>query len=186
MSSGKEMFGNRIDLPKRINYCSMAIGPYSVPEWSSVPIGPSEPGARLYPDLPWAVELDLRQAQGPHPTQSVPQAAPIPQPDNYFAHKLHGAAAPSLAPGRVADTAPVARLYPDLPWAVELELRQDNISQAPPIDIPWRKTAEAESEVELPSSPPASLAPWTEPARPSRVAERGKQTPLWPSERSIA
>jgi hypothetical protein len=42
------------------------------------------------------------------------------------------------------------------------------------------------SDVELPSSPPASLAPWTEPARPYRAAERGKPASLRRSERSSA
>jgi hypothetical protein len=162
-----------------------------VPERSSAPTGTLELDARLYPGLPWAVELELRQSQGPHFIQSDPQAtgplpAPMPQTGSPSAHPLHGVAPPSLVPGRVADTAPVARRYPDLPWAVELELRQDEISQAQAVDIPWRKTPEMGSEVELPSSPPAFLAPWTEPARPYRVAERGKLVPLRPSERSSA
>ena len=180
------MFCYQIDFPKSPS--SVAIGPYSVPERSSVPTGAPEPDARLYPHLPWAVELELRQAQGAHPTQSIPQAAgpSAPMPNNPSTHPLHGAAAPSLAPGGVADSMPVARLYPDLPWAVELELRQGEISQAPAIDIPWRRAPEMESEVELPSSPPASLAPWTDPARPYGVAEQGQNGPLWTMKRSIA
>ncbi len=140
------------------------------------------PAARLYPELPWSVELELRRAAEMHVVPEWPAEAAV-APDAAMsapAHPLHGPA-PSMSAAAPA-AGVVARLYPDLPWSVELALRQDEIRQAPTLDIPWHGAAPV--AVELPSTPPARLRPWVE---PEHGAGAGRERPAaQPAGRFIA
>jgi hypothetical protein len=151
------------------------------------------PVARLYPHLPWTVELELRQAAAPQPGPPSAEMAPIaaaPQ-ESPSTHPLHA----PFSRARAIETKPagaptvVGRHHPELPWSVESEWRQANFLQTEAVNIPWLKDSRdaARNEVELPSAPPATLTPWTDPARadPLGATERGKSAPRRPLGRSI-
>jgi hypothetical protein len=149
--------------------------------------------ARLYPNLPWTVELELRQAtaqQHGSPASEVAAIGSVPQ-ENPSSHPLHAQFSQTRGIGTKPAGARVvaARRHPELPWSVESEWRQADFLQTEAADIPWLKDIrdEARNEVELPSAPPATLTPWTDPVRadPLGGAERGKSIPRRPVGRSI-
>jgi hypothetical protein len=152
------------------------------------------PVARLYPNLPWTVELELRQAAAQQHRSSPVEAAAIApaRHETPSSHPLHAEFSPSWAIGTQPAGAPmmVARRHPELPWSVESEWRQPDFLPSEAAEIPWLKDIrdEARNEVELPSTPPATLTPWTDPARadPLGGTERGKSAPRRPLGRSIA
>jgi hypothetical protein len=154
----------------------------------------ASPVARLYPNLPWTVELELRQAAARQQGSSPVEAAAIApaRHESPSSHPLHAEFSQSWAIGtkRVGAPVVVGRHHPELPWSVESEWRQADFLQSEAAEIPWLKDIrdEARNEVELPSTPPATLTPWTDPARadPLGGAERGKSAPRRPLGRSIA
>ena len=154
----------------------------------------ASPVARLYPNLPWTVELELRQAtarQPGSPSAELPPIAAAPQ-ESPSTHPLHAPFSQTRAIGTKPADAPavVGRHHPELPWSVESEWRQADSLQTEAADIPWLKHIrdEAENDAELPSAPPATLTPWTDSTRadPLGGAERSKSAPRRPLGRSIA